>query len=542
MCGISGIYGLSDKTTVRNMSNKLMHRGPDGYGFYIDDKLSLGLRRLSIIDIKNGNQPIFNENKDKCVVFNGEIYNYKELRKNLEKKLHRFYTETDTEVIIHLYEEFGENCVHFLDGMFAFVIFDKNKLFIARDRFGIKPFYYTEIDKKIIFASEIKAIFQMEEVRRNIDIQSLYEFGIFGHLIGDSTMFDGIKQLEPGHFMIIDNNGIKIKKYWGVNSQNLIKYEKKAISGIKKLIEQGIKNQLIADVPIGVFLSGGVDSSILTMIAKKHYKNIKTFSVSDDYENEDLVNARKVAGILNTNHKEFILSPEYIIKEIPNYIYHLENPDYKFIFWYLVSKEASRYVKVGLSGEGSDEQFCGYPMYHNIFLYKENLKKRYSNIMPMNFRRESYFKKLISNTNKGKDMHKLINYGLKSQLDHLQLTPVDHSTMAASMEVRVPYLDTNLVEFTSKISPDLKINNVEKYILRKAFMNKLLPKEIILRKKLFGGRSTFQKSFEQLENLTDFKVKKYKSIFKNRSSLMLSYNILKETFIYNNCKILKNFI
>lgn len=543
MCGICGVYNLSDKNAVKKMAKKIAHRGPDSSGFFVDDKVSLGFRRLSIIDLKGGNQPIFNEDKSACIIFNGEIYNYKELRKFLEKKGHRFYTNTDTESIIHLYEEFGENCVKHLEGMFAFVIWDGKKLFAARDRLGIKPFYYTISNKQVVFASEIKSIFQIEEIHRQIDIQSLYELGIFGHTIKDSTMFKDVKQLEPGHYMIITKEGVKIKRYWNIFSKPLKIYEEKAAKKVRMLFIQGVKDQLMSDVPLGVFLSGGIDSSILATTTKKVYKRrLKTFSISDDYYNEDVSNARNVAKALDTDHHEFIVNPEYVIKQIPKYIYHLENPDYKFIFWYLVALKASKYIKTGLSGEGSDEQFCGYPMYSNIKGQKAYLEERYRAVKPKKFRRERYFKDLVQSIVKKRGIYKLIDYGLKSQLDHLQLTPVDHSTMGASIEVRVPYLNTRLVEFTSTIPVKLKIKGIEKYILRQAFRNYGLPKETILRKKLFGGRATFGKSFKLLESISDNKIKlsEDREIFKNRKSSILIYSLFKETFIDNNCKVIKH--
>ncbi|MFH1589271.1 MAG: asparagine synthase (glutamine-hydrolyzing) [archaeon] len=547
MCGICGIYNYSDKQAVKKMAKKISHRGPDSNGFYVDEKISLGFRRLSIIDLKSGNQPIFNEDKNACIIFNGEIYNYKELRKFLEKKKHRFYTNSDTETIIHSYEEFGEKCVNYLEGMFAFAIWDMNKkqLFIARDRVGIKPLYYTINQERVIFASEIKAIFQIEDVPRKIDIQSLNEMSIFGHTIGNSTMFKDIKELKPGHLMTINSKGIKIKKYWDIKSNPKIISEKNTLIKVKKLFTQSVKEQMVSDVPLGVFLSGGIDSSILTATTNKMFQgDLKTFSIADSEYNEDLMNARMVAQSLNTNHHEFIVDPEQVIKEIPKYIYHLESPDYKFIFWYLVAKKASKYVKTGFSGEGADEQFCGYPMYKDVLNHKSYLEKRYKITNPQNFRREEYFRNLIYELTKKNGIYSLINYGLKSQLNHLQLTPVDHSTMGASIEVRVPYLNTRFLEFTSTIPINMKIKGIEKYILRKSFRDSGLPTKIIQRKKLFGGRATFQNSFKLLENISrNQKINNsYKNIFKNRKSSMFIYDIFEKTFIENNCKICKNIL
>ncbi len=379
MCGITGIYGLEDKELIKRMTDVIDHRGPDDKGYFIDKEISLGVRRLSIIDVKGGKQPIFNENQDKVIIFNGEIYNYKELKQELENKGHRFGTNSDTEVIVHCYEEFGERCVDKLRGMFAFAIYDLNnkKLFIARDRLGIKPLYYCLYDNKFVFGSEIKSILQFVE-RREIDYKALDAYFAMRFVFGERTLFNGIKRLMPGHYLEYDGKDLKIKKYWefSINESN---YDSKYYEeSLMKLIEESVRIRLMSEVPLGAYLSGGVDSSTIVGVMSKFMDEpVKTFSVGFGYEEEEeeLKMAKFVSEHFGTDHEEIIVKTD-AIKFLPRIVWHFDEPvaDPAAVPTYLLSERAKKKVTVVLTGEGGDEMFAGYEHY-KIMKIGERFKK-----------------------------------------------------------------------------------------------------------------------------------------------------------------------
>src|SRR3989338_7419869 len=288
MCGICGVCGLDDRNLIKKMAEVIKHRGPDDEGFYIDKDIMLGHKRLSIIDIKTGHQPIFNEDKSIVIVYNGEVYNFKELRQELEKNGHRFYTNTDTEVIVHAYEEYGDNCPSYFNGMFAFAIWDSNKkkLLISRDRLGIKPVYYTKIRDIFLFASEIKSILQYNDVKREIDYGALDEYLTFRHSLAPKTLFKNIFKLLPGHNLVYEDGSISIESYWDIKKIELYgNTEEFYIKTFRNQLEESVKKRLISDVPLGVYISGGVDSaSIVALMSKMGVKEIETFCIgTDDY-------------------------------------------------------------------------------------------------------------------------------------------------------------------------------------------------------------------------------------------------------------------
>ena len=530
MCGIAGIYGVSDKTLVKRMCDKIIHRGPDEDGYYVDGNVSLGMRRLSIIDLSTGSQPVFNEDESIVVVFNGEIYNFKELREELEQKGHRFSTNSDTEVIVHAYEDYGYDCLRRFNGMFAIALWDtkRKELFLARDRIGIKPFYYTMIDESVVFASEIKSILEYDEIKREVDEKALADYFILRYVPAHLTMFKGIRKLEPGSYMVVNGNGMKRKKYWNLECKPIHKNEAYFKENMLKMLKDSVKKRLIADVPLGVFLSGGVDSSTITAIASDFSSEpVKTFSVGFyGAEYDETPYARNVAEHFGTDHTEEWVDIENV-DLLPKLIYHMDEPlaDPAILPTYLISEVASKRVKVILSGEGGDEAFAGYDRYsselkaYNILRFFPNLlkklvfkvgggvkegalKKYFLYLGSRTTQENSYFYRLklrdnghlnaeiLRTGNDGNDTLSLfhsdgdylncmlkfdINYWLPDDL----LMKVDKMTMANSLEARVPFLDHSLLQLAYGAPSNMKL---KKHLL-KISVNDILPEDIMQREK-----------------------------------------------------------
>jgi asparagine synthase (glutamine-hydrolysing) len=427
MCGIVGTWPSADKETVEKMMGLLIHRGPDAAGIYVEPngKSCLGHRRLSIMDPGGGNQPIFNESKTMAIVANGEIYNFLELRKDLIKR-HEFVTTSDTEAIIHCYEEFGTSVVNRLDGMFAFVISDNGNLFAARDPLGIKPLYYAENDGTLWFGSELKAL---------------------------APYCSNIREFPPGSWY---HTQMGFRKFYEVP---LIQIEESPvddyIKALRNTLENSVEKRLMSDVPLGAFLSGGLDSSIIAAIAKKHMPELHTFTVGVE-GSPDLESARVVARHLGTIHHEHILAPREVADKLPEIIYCLESFDQDLVRsgipCYFTSRLAAEHVKVILTGEGADELFAGYTYYKDI------------------------------------TEERVLNDELRRSVEclhNINLQRVDRMTMVQSIEGRVPFLDVEMIELGLKIPSRFKLdpqNRVEKWILRKAFED-LLPNEIVWREK-----------------------------------------------------------
>jgi len=373
MCGIVG-FNWEDKSLARRMSDAITHRGPDDSAFFTDSGVSLGMRRLSIIDLTKGIYPLTNENEDIFMVFNGEIYNFQKLRKMLEQKGHRFKTNCDGEVIVHGYEEYGENFLKFLNGMFAICIYDaKNKeLVLARDRVGIKPLYYYFEKSNLVFASEIKSILQLSTIKREVNISTLNQYFALRYNPSDESLFKGIKKLLPGHFIKFNlkEKNMVISKYWDINfdkkgSKSLRFYEKKLF----ELLKDSVKKRLISDVPLGAYLSGGLDSSaivlMMSLIRKEEKSNapIKTYSVgfAGGEKVNETVYAKQVSELFGTQHKEFIIEPD-VVKLLPKIVWHCDEAmaDPALIPVYLLSEAAKKTSTVILTGDGGDEMFSGY--------------------------------------------------------------------------------------------------------------------------------------------------------------------------------------
>jgi asparagine synthase (glutamine-hydrolysing) len=389
MCGICGTAGTEDSALLKKMCDAIVHRGPDDSGEFLDSNIGLGFRRLSIIDISGGHQPVHNEDESIHVIFNGEIYNYKSLTEDLISKGHRFYTNSDTEVLVHLYEEYGESFVTNLRGMFAFAIWDSNRkrLQLARDRLGIKPLYYTFFNNIFLFASEIKSILQCEEFERKVNIDSLHRYLSFRCDPGTSTMFRNINKLAPGHILSFSNGNIEIKKYWDFRmspQQGSIDYYSERL---RKLLKECVKIRLMSEVPLGVYLSGGIDSSsVVAMMSDLVDEPIKTFSVGFGNRMDELPYAKQVADYFGTDHHEILVEADsYDI--LPEIVWHFDEPvaDPAAIPTYLMSKATKKDVTVVLTGEGADEIFAGYEQY-KILKYGRGfgtLPHSFKKILPM---------------------------------------------------------------------------------------------------------------------------------------------------------------
>lgn len=377
MCGICGIFFQNRDWHVpgdvlARMNRSIIHRGPDDEGFFVEENVGLAMRRLSIIDVKSGHQPLANENSDVWIVFNGEIYNHAELRVDLEAKGHHYRTHSDTETIVHLYEEYGRDCVKHLRGMFGFVIWDRRRrvLFAARDRLGIKPFYYLWDGKSFLFGSEIKTILNYPGIAAEFNTGTLAEYLAFGYITGPETMYAGIRKLMPGHTLELAEQGEpRIERYWDLTTEvdHPAQSREYYVKTYRELLEQAVGSHLMSDVPLGMFLSGGLDSSaVAALTAKIRGDQIKTFAVGYGEEAfSELRYAREVAEHIRSDHREVRMSREEFFESLPRLIWHEDEP----IVWpssvslYFVARLAREHVTVVLTGEGSDETLAGYTRY-----------------------------------------------------------------------------------------------------------------------------------------------------------------------------------
>lgn len=441
MCGITSLYGTNDPVDIHSMTQKLKHRGPDDYGYHTGAGMVLGHSRLSIIDVKGGKQPIYNETRDKCIVCNGEIYNYIELRKQFLGN-HSFSTGSDSEVLLHLYEEFGFDCLKHLNGMFAFIINDNGNIFAARDRIGIKPLYFGSKNGVLAFASEIKSL----------------------------EGFEDINEFPPGYYY---SNLTGFHQYYAIDyfENPFLTDENEICTLIREKLFLSVKRRLVSDVPVGIFLSGGLDSSIIAALMNPYVERLHTFAVGTE-GSEDLAAARKVAEFLNTKHYEYIYTEKEMRHSIHDVIYYLESFDAPLVRSalpnYFVARAAKGKIKVVLTGEGADELFSGYHYLKNF-----NCSGALSNELMR----------------------------LTRSLHNINLQRTDRMTMAHSIEARVPFLDHEFVEFVHSIPVKFRCagdNRMEKFLLRKAFKN-YLPHEILWRDKLkFSEGSGAEELFKKI--------------------------------------------
>lgn len=553
MCGIAGFINreVRDSASSENlldaMCRVITHRGPDEQGMAVEGRAALGMRRLSIIDLKGGQQPIYNSDGSKFIVFNGEIYNYRELREDLISRGYKFKTNSDTETIIHAYDEFGPDCVKRLRGMFAFAIWDKKdaSLFIARDRVGKKPLFYShKPGGSFVFGSELKVLLTHGEISREIDHAALDSYLTFGYVPEEFCIFKEAKKLLPGHHLLFKNGEVRTAQYWDLDysSPPDIRSEDEYVEVLREKIREAVKVRLISEVPLGAFLSGGVDSSsIVGFMSQILDQPVKTFSIgfNEDSFNE-LKYARMAAKHFGTDHHEFTLTPDFV-DIIDELVWHFDEPfsDSSALPTYMVSKMARDYVTVVLSGDGGDELFAGYTRYvidrersgfeklpsglrrsvlgsvskalpHGAkgknFLYNVSLdavdryidsvsqfnRPRRESLYSGDFRAglngsfgvgESVFQKLAGSTSSTGQIDRLLYLDSKTYLPGDILTKVDRMSMAASLEARVPLLDHELIEFVTRIPSELKLKSLEtKYIFKKA-MEGIVPNEILYREK-----------------------------------------------------------
>lgn len=533
MCGITGIVSKNKnkKKLIHEMNEKIIHRGPDAEGIYVDELVALGQRRLSIIDLSdNGNQPIYNEDKSILVMYNGEVYNYQDIRSELENNGHKFKTNTDTEVLVHGYEEWGYSILDKLRGMFAFCLYDKNKnkLFIARDHFGIKPLYYYQNDKVFLFGSEIKSFLVHPDFKKELNREMLGAYLTFSFTPGDKTFFKGVYKLEPGHYMIYDleKNTYEDKRYFKLEFSRTDKSYENIVDDISRGMKDSVKHHLISDVEVGSFLSSGIDSSYLVSMARPDKTYTVGYEESKYSEIEYAKDLTERLGITNISSK---ISKEEYLKAIDDVYYHMDEPttDACSIAVYFLSKLASQDLKVVLSGEGADEFFGGYNSYDDnpytkLPLWFRRMVAGICRVMPKNkytrylIRRgksleESYVsinrnfyddelddvlkdknylrnKDILKDTYKEykneSDLNKKLAVDIRYWLSDNVLLIVDKMTMAFSIESRVPFTDIEVFNIAKMMPKEYKIrNNMTKASLREA-AKRDIPNESYKKKKL----------------------------------------------------------
>lgn len=549
MCGIVGVISTNQKIesdTVKKMRDCMTHRGPDGDGLYLssDGLVALGHRRLSIIDLSlRGKQPLKNEDGTVWVVHNGEIYNFQSLRKELEEKGHVFHSDTDTEVIVHAYETWGKDCIRRFRGMFAFVIWDEKRkiMLLARDRLGIKPLFYYWDGRVFMFSSEIKGILAHPQTNRAIDTTALFDYLTYLYIPPPKTIYRHIRKMKEGHVLKFENNELNEHKYWDIDFAEKMKLtEAQAEELLMEKLKDAVQSHMVSDVPIGVLLSGGLDSSTVTSLAsayspKKLYSSTVGFDVA---EHSETGYAKIIANSFHTEHHESFIGIDSLQKSLAHMVSLYDEPyaDSSAIPTYEVCRIAREHVKVALSGDGGDEVFAGYPRYSTWLkrepwidspaLLKKLLFKPLSIFWPENKRGYHFLKdiaskdtlepyahlvqifnpsekRLLLNPGIVKNVHEYDDYwylrqywnmdidpltraqylDLKTYLPSDILTKVDRASMAVSLEVRPPLLDHELIEFVFKLPSILRFKNGEKKYLLKKTMKNILPEEILKRGK-----------------------------------------------------------
>jgi len=546
MCGIAGIVSLTGrpvfKAEVHAMCDAMTHRGPDDAGYFTARDVGLGMRRLSIIDLDGGSQPVYNEDRTICVVLNGEIYNFLALRRELEARGHLFRTDTDTEVIVHLYEDVGVRCVERLRGMFTFAVWDgrRRQAFIARDRLGIKPLYYTEVNGRLLFASEVKPLLQVPDVERRLNPDAVSHTLAFLTSPAKDSVIAGVRKLLPGHWMIAARGyPIRTERYWDVAFEPDYSHDEGwFVERLQDLLDQSVKLHMVSDVPLGAFLSGGLDSSAVVATMTRHSaRTLKTFSIGFvEPEFDEGAHAKRVAGQFATDHHELIVD-RVGLDVIEDVVWHMDEPfgDPSAIPTYLVSQLAAEHVTVVLSGDGGDELFAGYDK------YLVERRERVLGALPAPIRRALGFAgQLMPDGMRGRnfvrhfaldgwaryldaatffsrvEQERLLQPAMRAQLSRTDpwqqeasrmvrdrghwltalqrqdlqmylpldiLTKVDRMSMAHSIEARVPLLDHKLVEFAATIPPELQLKNGRtKHIFKRA-MAGTLADDLINRRK-----------------------------------------------------------
>jgi asparagine synthase (glutamine-hydrolysing) len=558
MCGIAGIVRADgapvDRDLLARMNETIRHRGPDDEGFYFADGVGLAMRRLSIIDLKTGRQPIHNHDKTAWIVFNGEIYNYRELREELERRGHNFYTDSDTEAIVAAYDEYGTDCPKHLRGMFAFAIWDERAktLFLARDRVGKKPLLYAQVGGQLIFGSEFSALLLHPEISRDVDFEAIHYYLSFICVPAPLTAYRAIKKLEPGHSLLWRNGEIKMERYWQLDFSNKIKIsEAEAGERVVDLLREAVRVRLMSEVPLGAFLSGGIDSSaIVALMAQESSDQIKTFSIGfDEQDFSELHHARRVAEHVGADHHEFIVRPD-ALEVLPTLVEHYGEPfaDSSAIPTYYVARETRRYVTVALNGDGGDECFAGYERYAGMSVAEKyarvpsairdgviaNIVKaipgfeanhnpvrrtkrfiagaskprverylRWTSAFNEDHKRDLYtddfqhetskfdiagvYRPWFAKANGTGVIDAAMLTDTMTYLPNDLLVKIDIASMAVSLEARSPFLDHHVMEFAASLPENLKLRGFTKKYLLKRVLKQLVPEKNLTRSKMGFG-------------------------------------------------------
>jgi len=558
MCGIVGIVRNDkadiDEAVLGRMCAAISHRGPDDDGFYVNGPVGLGMRRLAIIDLKSGQQPIHNQDRTAWIVFNGEIYNYRELRDKLEKLGHSFYTNSDTEAIVHAYDQYGADCPNHLRGMFAFAIWDERtqELFVARDRVGKKPLLYAQVNGQFIFGSEFSALLQHPDIGKDIDFEALNQYLSFMCVPAPLTAYQAIRKLEPGHSLRYRKGEIRIERYWQPDfSKKIDISEQEAGERTIEILREAVKVRLMSEVPLGAFLSGGIDSSaVVALMAEESSTPVKTFSIGfEEQDYSELHHARRVAEHVGADHHEFIVSPD-ALEVLPILVEHYGEPyaDSSAIPTYYVARETRKHVTVALNGDGGDESFAGYEryaamrlaeQYHRIpAMLRESVVRQAIELMPSSETKRSRIrdvKRFVHSASLPK-VERYLNWvsifdsqakqdlftedfarqtqrdsaartldpwfasangsgvvdaallaDIMTYLPNDLLVKVDIATMANSLEARSPFLDHHVIEFAASLPEKYKLRGFTTKYLLKQMLRKLLPAENLDRRKMGFG-------------------------------------------------------
>ena len=558
MCGIVGIVNNGqravDEPLIARMCEAIKHRGPDDDGFYVNGSVALGMRRLSIIDVKGGQQPIHNQERTAWIVFNGEIYNYRELRRDLEKLGHRFYTNSDTEAIVHAYDQYGSDCPKYLRGMFAFAIWDERtqELFLARDRVGKKPLLYADLNGDLVFGSEFSALLLHPQISRDIDTRAIDSYLSFMCVPAPLTAYQQIRKLEPGHSLRWKQGEIRIERYWQPNFSNKIPItEEEAGERAIEILRDAVRVRLMSEVPLGAFLSGGVDSSaVVALMSEVSSEPVKTFSIGfEEQDFSELHHARRVAEHVGADHHEFIVRPD-ALEVLPTLVEHYGEPyaDSSAIPTYYVARETRKHVTVALNGDGGDESFAGYERYAAMRLaekyyrlpsfLRDSVIQQAAGLLPSSEHRRSRLRdakrflraaslprvdrymrwiSVFDSATKAdlysesfrretKELHAsdtlepwfayangagIVDASLLTDimtyLPNDLLVKVDIATMAVSLEARSPFLDHHVIEFAASLPEKYKLRGLTTKYLLKRVLKKLLPTENLERKKMGFG-------------------------------------------------------
>ncbi|HEX3085892.1 MAG TPA: asparagine synthase (glutamine-hydrolyzing) [Pyrinomonadaceae bacterium] len=551
MCGIAGWANLDPRTSPRDgdeellraMCDRMHHRGPDSEGYLVDDGVALGMRRLAIIDLLTGDQPTFNSDRSVAVVLNGEIYNYREVRADLEKRGHRFHTESDTEVLPHLYDEYGRDMVQHLNGMFAFALWDekRKRLFIARDRFGEKPLYWGVFDGALLFASEPKVLLAHPAVKPNLNLNALRQYLSFDYVPAPLSIYEGIGKLPAAHTLTLEDGEIKVERYWRLSYQTRqpVPSVNEAAEQLRDLLADSVKMRLVSDVPLGVLLSGGIDSSVVTALAvRASSETVKTFCIGfAEASFDESQYARAVAKFLGTDHHEERFSASLAANLVGDIGAWMDEPisDPSLVPTYLLSRFTRKHVTVALGGDGGDEIFAGYPMYFGHYMaraylsvpgfLRRGLVEPMVNLLPVKTKNLSFdyrarrfidashydevarhhvlfgsfspqdqdllltddvrrasdaniyadARQLFAECDSNNIIERMQSLDTQFYLAEDILTKVDRASMAVSLEVRAPYLDPRVAEFAASLPPRYKLHGYTSKYILKKAAKGLVP-------------------------------------------------------------------